>query len=118
MFPSDWRQSSPAYFEPQHDEFQPRTLYSLANSFTSAFKTLEPVRLMEATAKLAPFLAGAPVAVRYAVIVILDTDLQPQKVIEEIVSTLEFDRLITVRYAVALTDDGEEVYAFKEEHPV
>lgn len=46
------------YFEPQHEEFKPRTLYSLSNAFTSAFKTLEPVRLMEATARLAPFLAG------------------------------------------------------------
>jgi hypothetical protein len=48
------------YFEPEHDEFRPRTFYSLSNAFTSAFKTLEPVRLMEATAKLAPFLAQYP----------------------------------------------------------
>lgn len=46
------------YFEPQYDEFKPRTFYSLSNAFTSAFKTLEPVRLMEATASLAPFLAA------------------------------------------------------------
>lgn len=45
------------YFEPEHEEFRPRTFYSLSNAFTSAFKTLEPVRLMEATATLAPFLA-------------------------------------------------------------
>lgn len=48
------------YFEPEHDEFRPRTFYSLSNAFSSAFKTLEPVRLMEATAKLAPFLAQYP----------------------------------------------------------
>jgi|SRR5579871_814113 len=45
------------YFEPQHEEFIPRTFYSLSNAFTSSFKTLEPVRQMEATARLAPFLA-------------------------------------------------------------
>jgi hypothetical protein len=48
------------YFEPEHDEFRPRTFYSLSNAFTSAFKTLEPVRQMEASAKLAPFLAQYP----------------------------------------------------------
>lgn len=46
------------YFEPQHEEFRPRTLWSLSNAFTSAFKALDPVRQMEVTAKLAPFLAG------------------------------------------------------------
>ena len=50
------------YFEPEHDEFRPRTFYSLSNAFTSAFKSLEPVRLMEATAKLAPFLAQYPLS--------------------------------------------------------
>lgn len=45
------------YFEPEHEEFQPRNFWSLSNAFTSAFKTLEPVRQMEATARLAPFLA-------------------------------------------------------------
>ena len=45
------------YFEPAHPEFQPRTLWSLSNAFTSAFTALEPVRQMEAAAKLAPFLA-------------------------------------------------------------
>ncbi len=44
------------YFEPEHEEFRPRTFYSLSNAFTSAFKSLEPVRLMEAAARLAPFL--------------------------------------------------------------
>ena len=45
------------YFEPEYEEFRPRTFYSLSNAFTSAFKELEPVRQMEVTAKLAPFLA-------------------------------------------------------------
>ena len=44
------------YFEPEHEEFRPRTFYSLSNAFTSAFKALEPVRQMQATADLARFL--------------------------------------------------------------
>ena len=48
------------YFEPECEEFKPRTFYSLSNAFTSALKALEPVRQMEATAKLAPFLAQYP----------------------------------------------------------
>jgi hypothetical protein len=44
------------YFNPQHDEFQPRTLWSLSNAFTSAFKELEPIPQFKATAKLAGFL--------------------------------------------------------------
>src|ERR1700758_3502717 len=31
------------YFSPQHQEFQPRTMWSLSNAFTSAFKALEPI---------------------------------------------------------------------------
>ena len=45
------------YFEPQHEEFRPRTFYSLSNAFTSSFKGLDPIRQMQATAALAPFLA-------------------------------------------------------------
>jgi hypothetical protein len=44
------------YFSPQHEEFQPRTLWSLSNAFTSAFKQLEPIPQFRATAKLAVFL--------------------------------------------------------------
>jgi hypothetical protein len=46
------------YFNPQHEEFQPRTMWSLSNSFTSAFKTLDPIPQYRATAKLAGFLEG------------------------------------------------------------
>jgi len=46
------------YFDPQHDEFRDRNFWSLSNAFTSAFKTLEPVRQMEATAALPKFLAA------------------------------------------------------------
>ena len=41
------------YFNPQHEEFQPRTLWSLSNAFTSAFKELDPIPQFRATAKLA-----------------------------------------------------------------
>jgi hypothetical protein len=45
------------YFEPKYPEFAPRTVYSLTNAFTSAFKELDPVPQFKATAKLGSFLA-------------------------------------------------------------
>ena len=47
------------YFNPQHEEFAPRTLWSLSNAFTSAFKELEPIPQFRATAKLGGFLETA-----------------------------------------------------------
>jgi len=44
------------YFNPQVDEFAPRTTWSLSNAFTSAFKDLDPIPQFRATAKLASFL--------------------------------------------------------------
>ena len=44
------------YFSPQHEEFLPRTMWSLSNAFTSAFKQLEPIPQFRATAKLGEFL--------------------------------------------------------------
>jgi hypothetical protein len=44
------------YFTPRYEEFQPRTLWSLSNAFTSAFKELDPIPQYKATAKLAGFL--------------------------------------------------------------
>jgi hypothetical protein len=44
------------YFNPEHEEFQPRTMWSLSNAFTSAFKELDPVPQFKATAKLGEFL--------------------------------------------------------------
>lgn len=44
------------YFEPEYEEFKPRTMWSLSNAFTSAFKALDPIPQFRATAKLAPFL--------------------------------------------------------------
>ena len=44
------------YFEPQYEDFRPRTIWSLSNAFTSAFKELEPIPQFKATAKLGEFL--------------------------------------------------------------
>jgi len=44
------------YFEPQYEDFRPRTLWSLSNAFTSAFKELDPIPQFKATAKLGGFL--------------------------------------------------------------
>ena len=44
------------YFEPKYEDFKPRTIWSLSNAFTSAFKELEPIRQFKATAKLGEFL--------------------------------------------------------------
>ena len=54
---------------------------------------------------------------RYATVVMLDTDLDPKELANEIVSGLEFEHRTTVRSVVVLTEDGEEVavYDRKEE---
>jgi hypothetical protein len=44
------------YFEPKYEEFKPRTIWSLSNAFTSAFKELDPIPQFKATAKLEEFL--------------------------------------------------------------
>jgi hypothetical protein len=41
---------------PRCDEFPSRTIWSLSNAFTSAFKELEPIPQFKATAKLGEFL--------------------------------------------------------------
>jgi hypothetical protein len=46
------------YFTPQHQEFESRTMWSLSNAFTSAFKELDPIPQFRATAKLGRFLAA------------------------------------------------------------
>ena len=46
------------YFDPQYDEFRPRTMWSLSNAFTSALKQLDPVPQFRATAKLGEYLEG------------------------------------------------------------
>ena len=52
------RQVHDLYFRPTHPEFEPRTLWSLTNAFTSAFKELDPIPQFRATAKLSGFLQG------------------------------------------------------------
>ena len=54
---------------------------------------------------------------RYAVVVMLDSDDDPTALANEIVSGLEFEHRTTVRSAVVLTEDGREVavYDRKEE---
>ena len=44
------------YFEPKYEEFEPRTILSLSNAFTSAFEELDPIPQFRATAKLGEFL--------------------------------------------------------------
>ena len=48
------------YFEPQYPEFAARTMWSLSNALTSAFKKLDPVPQFKATAKLGGFLSQLP----------------------------------------------------------
>lgn len=50
------------YFDPQHEEFAARTMWSLSNAFTSAFKELEAIPQFRATAKLGAFLEGVHAA--------------------------------------------------------
>ncbi len=50
------------YFNPEHDEFAPRTMWSLSNAFTSALKQLDPVPQFRATARLGPFLEARSLA--------------------------------------------------------
>ena len=44
------------YFEPTIDAFRSRSLWSVANAFTSAFKQMAPTKRFEATARLGSFL--------------------------------------------------------------
>jgi len=44
------------YFEPKYEEFRSRTIWSLSNAFTSAFKELNPIPQFKMTANLREFL--------------------------------------------------------------
>jgi hypothetical protein len=48
------------YFNPKYPEFEPRTLWSLENAFTSSLKVLEPVARLRSVGRLAPFLSRMP----------------------------------------------------------
>jgi hypothetical protein len=50
------------YFNPKYEDFQPRTMWSLSNAFTSAFKELDPIPQFKATAKLGAFLPATAAA--------------------------------------------------------
>ena len=54
------------YFNPQYEEFQARTMWSLSNAFKSAFKQLDPIPQFKASAKLAGFLEAARLSVAVA----------------------------------------------------
>ena len=43
------------YFDPKYEEFRPRTVWSLSNASTSAFKELEPIPQFRAIAKLGEY---------------------------------------------------------------
>ena len=49
---------------------------------------------------------------RFALIVMLDSEEEPKQLANEVVSALEFDHHTTVKYAVVLTDDGQEVAVY------
>lgn len=46
------------YFEPKHEEFKARTMWSLSNAFTETFKGLDSIPRFRATAALGKFLAA------------------------------------------------------------
>ena len=48
------------YLKPEYPEFAARTMWSLSNAFTSAFKKLNPIPQFKATAKLGEFLTQLP----------------------------------------------------------
>jgi hypothetical protein len=52
------------YFEPEYEEFRPRTFWSLSNAFTSAFKELKPMQQFGATARLGGFLTKGEIELR------------------------------------------------------
>ncbi|HEY0427499.1 MAG TPA: DUF932 domain-containing protein [Pyrinomonadaceae bacterium] len=44
------------YFQPKYEEFEARSLWSLSNAFTSAFKEVAPLKQFEITARLGAYL--------------------------------------------------------------
>ena len=52
---------------------------------------------------------------RYAVVVMVDSDDGPQELLNEIVSTLEFEHRSTVRSVVVLNEDGKELAVHDKE---
>jgi hypothetical protein len=52
------REVDQLYFQPKYEEFQPRTLYSLQNAFTSAFQQLDPIPMYRATSSAGEYFAA------------------------------------------------------------
>jgi hypothetical protein len=46
------------YFEPEYEEFKPRTVYSMQNAFTSAFQKLDPIPMYRATSSAGEYFAA------------------------------------------------------------
>jgi hypothetical protein len=44
------------WFNPPHEVFKEKTLWSLSNAFTEAFKSLKPIQQFQAATKLSPFI--------------------------------------------------------------
>jgi hypothetical protein len=51
------REVDSLYFQPKYEAFQPRTVYSLQNAFTSAFQKLEPIPMYRATTSAGEYFA-------------------------------------------------------------
>jgi hypothetical protein len=64
------------YFNPQHEEFEPRTIWSLSNAFTSAFKELDPIPQFRATAKLGSFLEKISSPINQSGLDVLDVQVR------------------------------------------
>jgi hypothetical protein len=47
------------YFEPKYEEFRPRTIWSLSNAFTSAFKELGPHSTIQGHSQYNPFCSSS-----------------------------------------------------------
>lgn len=52
------RPTHQAYFNPPHQEFAPRTMWSLQNAFTESFKLLDPIPMQKATNELGVYFAA------------------------------------------------------------
>jgi hypothetical protein len=51
------REVDSLYFSPKHEEFKPRTVYSMQNAFTSAFQQLDPIPMYRATTSAGEYFA-------------------------------------------------------------
>lgn len=75
------------YFHPEHKAFEMRNLWSLSNAFTSAFKSLAPVKQFEVTARLGAFLNDGGTAEKCAspkLPLAGESDVLDAKIIEKI----------------------------------